>query len=91
MPRRRGRAASSLRAASSSRALRAGAFSTSAMPRSRRPSRSLPVITRFLSPHTRMRSSSITSSPGRSGLTFMRPSTLSSRVFGSVTMIGRCQ
>jgi len=70
---------------------RRAATSTVAMFRSRRPSRSEPVMIRRCAPQTRIRSWSMTSSSGRSGATFMRPMTSPSRVCISRAMIGRCQ
>jgi hypothetical protein len=72
---------------------RSAAFpvSTVAMPRSRRPSRSDPVIMLRCEPQTRIKSLSMTSSPGRSGTTFRCPMTSPSRVCMSRTINGRCQ
>src|SRR5262249_18205285 len=65
--------------------------STVAMPRSRRPSRSDPVIMRLCEPQTRIKSLSMTSSSGHSGTTFRCPMTSPSRVCMSRTMNGRRQ
>ena len=60
--------------------------------RSSRPDRSAPVMIQLLrAPNQDLRSSSMTSSPGRSGATLMLPMTSPSFVCKSRTTIGRCQ
>ena len=60
-----------------------------AIPRSRRPSRSAPVITRLCSPQSRITSRSTTSSSSFSGSTRSLRTIFPTRVEGSSTTIGR--